>query len=140
MKKKIFLILLSVIISHPIFSQKWRGLSKLSKSAWNALEGALTIREVYNWVNDSRSTTSRYINPSGLWQSTTGKVFRIEATSYGMVFQPVNSYAPPLYCYSTNIVNFYQANREDAHWYYTVINENHIIINSCLGDEVHWRR
>lgn len=137
--KKAIIIFFAVLLIVPAFGQKWKGFSKLAKSAWNTLDKVLTVREVYNWVNEDRSPTVRFINPSGTWRSTSGNTFTIALNNYGMIYQ--NNYSRDVvYTQSTGVTNFYFANLPDGIYYYTVIDANNIVVNTSQGREFRWRR
>lgn len=138
MKKLIFIssILLFVLtFSNPAFSQ--RG-SRLAAKAWTWAERALTLKGIYDWVNESRETTSRYVNPTGTWQSTSGAIFYATSTSYGMKYE--NAYGEIVTASASNTTNFYTADRPEAHYYYTILDRNTIVVNTCQGYEFWWSR
>lgn len=134
----IFILFLSFFLySTPVLSQ--RGLSKYVKSAWKYVEKAWTAKQIYDWVNDSRSNTYSYLNPSGRWRSTSGNIFDLQLTSYGAVYQNIYD-RTTVYCYSTGVINFYEAERTEAHYYLTVLDHNTIVVNTCKGHEFWWTR
>lgn len=133
-----------VLISFPAYSQKWKSLSKLSSSAWKALEGVLTLREIYNWVNEDKSVATYYVNPSGSWKSSSGNKFYITIIQGGLLqeslvdgsrFRVVNTGTMNFYS-----INFYNGNQFLYTTYYTVNDKNTITLNRTTGEEFTWTR
>ena len=138
--KKLFVLLFVVALSSSAYSQIGRSVTRAFKIA----DRVLTVKQLYDWLTEEDYVASYYVNPNGTWKSSSGAVFYLYANQYGFNYQNASDGAWYKVSSSGNLnfyyADFYQGNIFLYRNYYTLIDQNSMVVSNTNGGEFYWTR